>query len=110
MNFGPDIFVGISKLYLSAGCVFRGIGLGLLVGVGLIKLLSCEVEYCLAANAVRCRIYECFVEFCFVYWTKFACMHAARFVAWSTRVLTDVMLYNVPDGLVVLMNSVCVVQ
>ena len=41
-----------------------------LVGVGLI--MSFEVEYCLAANSVRCRIYECFVEFCFVYWTGFA--------------------------------------
>ena len=42
----------------------------ILVGGGLI--LSFEVEYCLAANSVRCRIYECFVQFCFVYWTEFA--------------------------------------
>ena len=56
----------LALLGVSAGFVFRG----LLVGVGLI--MAFEVEYCLTVNSVNCRIYECFVEFYFVYWTEFA--------------------------------------
>ena len=71
----------LALLGVSAGCVFRGI----LVGVSLI--MSFEVEYCLTANSVICHIYERFVEFCFFYWTEFAFYSVGTrlVVAWSTR-------------------------
>ena len=66
------------------------VAFSVVVGVGLI--MSFEVEYCLTANSVICRIYECFVEFCFVNWTEFAFYSVGTrlVVAWSTRVFADV--------------------
>ena len=66
VEFRPCCIYLLALLGASAGCVFRGI----LVGMCLI--MSFEIEYCLTAISVTCPIYECFVEFCFVYWTEFA--------------------------------------
>ena len=61
--FGPGMVVAIIK------CICRSIFMVYLLVLGLIILF--EVEYRLAAISARCRIYECFVVFRFVYWTEF---------------------------------------
>ena len=76
VEFRPCLVWLLALLSISAGCVVRGIR----VSVGSNNVIRSPILF-------GCEFgYECFVVFCFVYWTEFSSSVSTRlFLSWPTR-------------------------